>query len=281
VGGVLPVADVAIPKTIWFVWFQGVENAPEVVRACHDSWLSRNPGWDVVTLDESSLFTVASLDYTCGKLATQLPNHRSNVLRLELLSRYGGVWADATCFCVQALDDWLPGVAGSGFFAFAQPGPDRPLSSWFLAASPANLLVVRWLERMGAYWCDHVFRDNAWLRDRLGRHLTSSSRRRALWFSPLVRDVLRVAPYFAFHYGFEKLLAEDPRAADIWERTPTVSADGPHRPQREGLLAPISPSLRDEVDGKTVPVYKLSWKLGDAIVPPNSALAYILGSLRR
>jgi Capsular polysaccharide synthesis protein len=275
----LPIGeDAGIPKTIWFVWFQGLERAPEVVRRCHQTWLVRNPGWEVVTLDETSLPQVASLDYSRGKLAGQSPNHRANVLRLELLARYGGVWADATCFCVQPLDDWLPANMRSGFFAFTRPRGNRLLANWFLAARPANLLVERLFELLGPYWCRHRFREDPRLRALLDRYLNVSARRRAWWFSPLVRDALRIAPYFAFHYGFEKLVREDPEVARIWDATPRVSADGPHRPQREGLLEPLSPSTRAEIDRRATAVYKLSWKLDDRPIPPDSALAYLLAS---
>jgi hypothetical protein len=274
-------ADVVVPKTIWFVWFQGLDRAPEVVRRCYESWLTRNPDWELVTLDETSLPGVASLDYTHGTLAGQSPNHRADVLRLELLARYGGVWADATCFCVQPLDDWLPAKMRSGFFAFARPRGSRLLSSWFLAARPGNLLVERLLELMGPYSCRHAFREDSRLRALLSRHLDVSPRRRAWWFSPWVRDVLRIAPYFAFHYGFEKLVREDPEVARIWDSTPKVSADGPHRLLRNGLLEPVSPSTRAEIDRRATAVYKLSWKLGGRSIPPNSALAYVLDSVER
>ena len=269
----------AVPKTIWFVWFQGMERAPEVVRRCHETWLRQNAGWDVVTLDETSLGEFASLDYANGALAKQSPNHRANVLRMELLARHGGVWVDATCFCVRPLDEWLPAQMSSGFFAFARPARSRLLANWFLAARPDNLLVVRWLELMGPYWSRHTFRNDGRLVSLLERHLNGSPRRRAWWFSPLVRDVLRVGPYFAFHYGFEKLVREDPEVARIWDATPKIGADGPHRPQKEGLLEPISAGLRDEIDRRDAALYKLSWKLDGRPIPPGSALDYILSSV--
>lgn len=271
-------AGLRIPKTIWFCWFQGLERAPEVVRRCHESWRDRNPDWEVVTLDESSLDTVASFDYTAGALGGQPPNHRANVLRLDLLARHGGVWADATCFCSRPLDEWLPPCLGSGFFAFQRPRGDRLLSTWFLAAEPANPLVVRWLERMSEYWCEHTFRDAERLRALLTEHLRRSERRRAWWFSPLVRDVLRIAPYFAFHYGFEKLLREDAEAAGIWEATPRLSADPPHGPLRQGLFEPVSPAVREDIDRRDTPVYKLTWKLGERPISSDSALGHLLAS---
>lgn len=267
------------PKRIWFLWFKGIGNAPEVVRRCRESWLARNPGWEVVTLDEASLPAFTSLDYTTGHLAAQSANHRSNLVRLELLARHGGVWADATCLCMRPLDEWLPPNLGSGFFAFRRPRGDRLLATWFLAAQPGNLLVERMLERMTDYWAGHTFRRSERVRAFVEERLKHSAKRRALWFSPLLRDVLRITPYFAFHYSFEQLVLTDAEAAHIWEETPTISADPPHRPLRQGLLEPLSPSQHAEIDSRDVPVYKLTWKLGDRPIPPDSSLAYLLSTV--
>jgi capsular polysaccharide synthesis protein len=272
------IPDSGVPKTIWFTWFQGLEAAPELVRRCHDSWQARNPGWSLVVLDDRSVGDVASLDYTRGHLGGQLQNHRANVLRLELLSRYGGVWADATTLCARPLDDWLPAQLASGFFAFRRPGPDRLLSSWFLAAEPDNHLVVAWFRMMSEYWCEHSFRHMPRLRLLLTRLLEHSSRGRSLWFSPPFRDALRVAPYFAVHYGFEKVVREDVEAARIWNATPDMSANPPHGPVRQGLFQPVSAAVRADIDRGETPVYKLNWRLGERPIPPGSALGYLLAA---
>lgn len=264
-------------KTIWFLWFQGLDEAPYIVRKCHESWLARNPGWRVVFLDEASLSDFASADYQVGHLAGLPVQHRADLLRLDLLAHYGGVWADSTCFCVQALDDWLPQSLESGFFAFSRPGPDRILSNWFLAASAQNILVTRLFERMLGYWAESRFcRDKRQLtRKVLTRLLRHSPRTRAWWFSAPVRDWLAISPYYAFHYGFEKLIRDDPECADVWRRMPKISADGPHRLYRAGLLGPGSAELRTEIDQHEVPVYKTTWRL-DSDIPVDSLLWYLL-----
>lgn len=44
------------PKRIWFCWLQGLENAPEVVKACYNSlvWHLGNDGYDVKVIDEKN-----------------------------------------------------------------------------------------------------------------------------------------------------------------------------------------------------------------------------------
>lgn len=249
-----------------------------MVRNCYESWLARNPGWRVVSLDEESLRGFATADYSSGNLAGLSLQQRSDLLRLDLLAHHGGVWADSTCYCVQPLDDWLPPNLESGFFAFSRPGPDRLISSWFLAADLGNVLVSRWFAQMLDYWRETAFQQDKRqvTRKILTRLLQHSPRTREWWFSPPFRDLLAVSAYYAVHYGFEKLVREDSACADIWGRTPKVSADGPHRLYRAGLLGPGSAELRSEIDRREVPLYKTTWRLRDGAIPEDSLLRYLL-----
>jgi hypothetical protein len=267
-----------IPRIIWFAWFQGLDNAPYVVRKCHESWVARNPGWQVMSLDAKTLPDFATVDYSRPGIAGQSLQHRAGLLRLDLLAHHGGVWADATCFSVQPLDSWLSPNMDSGFFAFHRPGPDRVISSWFLAAQRENILVLRLFDRLLAYWGDHSFRDDE--RELLAKMVTRLLRRspvtRGLWFSRSIRDWLAISPYYTISYTFEKLVREDPECARIWDRTPKLSAHGPHRLYDAGLLSPASPALRSEIDRREVPVYKTTWRTGDQAIPAGSILEYLL-----
>ena len=42
-------------KTIWILWFQGFENAPQVVKTCLKSWKRYNSDWNIIELDENNL----------------------------------------------------------------------------------------------------------------------------------------------------------------------------------------------------------------------------------
>ena len=97
----------------------------------------------------------------------------------------------------------------------------------------------------------------------------------------MIRDWLAVSPYFAFAYGFEKLVREDPEFARAWQQTPKLSADGPHRLLCEvGLRSPASLALRSEIDRGEVPVYKTTWRTGEQGVPSGSILEYLLDTVR-
>jgi hypothetical protein len=269
---------VNFPRIIWFAWFQGLDNAPYIVQKCRESWVARNPGWRVVCIDADTLPQYTSIDYSHGNIGRLSWQHRAGLLRLDLLANHGGVWADATCFCVQPLDDWLHSNMSSGFFAFHRPGADRIISSWFLAAEPGNILVSRLFDQMLFYWRDHPLRtEQRWLIAKvLSRLLRISPTTRRLWFSHPIRDWLAVGPYFAISYGLEKLIHKDADCARVWRDIPKLSADGPHSLNKAGLLSPVSPDLRSEIERGEVPVYKTNWRLASQQIPDSSILRYLL-----
>lgn len=141
--------DRDIPRIIWIYWEQGEDQAPYLVRRCIQSWRDHNPGWDVRVLDREGVAKYAESLEQVDALPVRF---RSNLLRLQLLARHGGVWADATALCHRPLDGWLPLIAGqTGFFAFRGPYYDRWLDSWFIAAHPQNELINQWVESYHQY----------------------------------------------------------------------------------------------------------------------------------
>jgi hypothetical protein len=212
----------AVPKIIWIYWHSGEADAPEIVARCIASWRSLNPGWDVRVLDDASYARFADM----SDVKTKRIAHWADILRLRLLARHGGVWADATLLCARPLDHWLPLVTPSGFFAFSRPGPDRIIANWIIASVPGNTLTVRLEKALTRYW--------------IGRR--------------------RVSAYFAFHYLTEHLVRSDPAAAQIWARTPKVPAE-PMLALHEALKTASRPNFAP-TRFDCAPVHKLSWKGG-------------------
>lgn len=223
-------------RTIWTCWFQGREGAPSVVRKCLRSWELKNPGWEFRCLDAQSVERYVPLgpyvDLTRQALTAA---SLSDVVRILLLHEFGGVWVDATLFCHRPLDAWLPGVMEEGFFAFAEPAPDRPLSSWFLAGESHSYLLTAWAARVVDYWTTRARSDD----------------------------------YFWLHHLFRELCATDRQAAAAWSRVPKISANGPHAAQvdqrgyrdKEQALA---------ATGRT-PVFKLTYRTPEGLTPGTLA----------
>lgn len=221
-----------IPRKIWIFWAQGIEAAPPIVQMCVASWQEKNPDWEVVVIDRQSVGDYVDMP----DLAQDIPIQAyADLLRVRLLNQVGGVWVDATGYCVRPLSQWLPFVAQSGFFAFfwtpdtywfQWPSYTREVANWFLAATPGSQVIKDWEAYSFDYW--------------KGRESTS------LYFWP--------------HTLFETLTYIRAPFRKALKRVPVISCMGPHLVHdcifRE---RDVEETARLIADG-TAPVQKLRWQ---------------------
>lgn len=269
----------SFPKQLFLLWFQGWEDAPEVVKLCRRSWEHHHPHWQIHLLDAGNLASYVDLD-DIGWWRNMELTQLSEVLRVCLLNRYGGAWTDATCFCCQSLDGWLGKHLASGFFAFAAPAPDRLISSWFLAATPGHPLIDAWNRAIRRHWQRSP-------RMRIMRGSMRGHRRIRLLMSrhalllALFAKLLKLCPYPWVHYLFGHCYRKQASFRLAWDKTPKFSAAGPHRLQRFGLLQPMSQDLERELSLQGPPMHKLTWKLERQDIPEGSVLGHLRDSLDR
>ena len=89
------------PKVIWWCWLQGLDAAPEIVKACFNS-LKQLTGYSLVVIDNSNWREYVELP---GYIVEKWEKRRipaamfSDLLRVELLIKYGGTWIDSTVLC--------------------------------------------------------------------------------------------------------------------------------------------------------------------------------------
>src|SRR6185312_5125799 len=187
------VAPVRIPKRIWLYWHDGWDTAPEIARLCLRSWRERNPDHEVYALDWASLPRFLSSP-PVHKNASKL-NGLANRVRLKLLRTHGGVWADATLFCTKPLDAWLPMLMHPArVFAFASPGPDRIVATWFIASIAGAPLMRAWERLLAAY------------------------------FEALETEGRWIHAYFVMAYILEYAVARQPELRAVWEAMPKIPA---------------------------------------------------------
>lgn len=252
------------PNHIWCFWDQGENQAPPLVRRCIASWRQHNPRWQLCVLDRESLAEYVSLpreiDITRKDLTVQKV---SNLVRLYLLRTYGGVWADATLFCSEPLDSWLPQYFTTGFFAFRSPKRDRLMANWFLAANANNPLLIECHARYR-----DLFRDNYYtlqntatgslFREILRHFLSRNVSCTRLWISWPVRKLLRVYPYFNFHYTCNSIILRNGEPARIWNEANPFSANDPLFVGSASFLPDGSSQARDFILSRRCPLHKLN-----------------------
>lgn len=109
-GAPLPPLDPALEGKIWMCWWQGEENAPEIVRACIDSVRRNAGGHEVVVITDENLSKYVDIpEWALDKVHAGIMSrtHLSDLLRLSLLAEHGGLWLDATFYCTGPLDGYM------------------------------------------------------------------------------------------------------------------------------------------------------------------------------
>ena len=93
---------------IYFCWLQGEENFPPIVRCCYNS-LKQNAGrYKIVFIDEKNFSNYVDIaphimnKFRTGKISR---THFSDILRVNLLERYGGLWLDSTILVTDSLNN--------------------------------------------------------------------------------------------------------------------------------------------------------------------------------
>ncbi|MGN0437498.1 MAG: capsular polysaccharide synthesis protein [Lachnospiraceae bacterium] len=96
---------------IWMCWWQGIENAPEIVKKCIDS-VRQNAGTHrLIVITEDNYKEYANIpQWFIDKRNAGIisKTHFADLLRLTLLAEHGGMWLDATFFCTsQVIEDYF------------------------------------------------------------------------------------------------------------------------------------------------------------------------------
>jgi hypothetical protein len=139
-------------KIIWQFWYQGIdENTPKVVISCLNS-VKKNCGeYEIILLSRQTLndYIDELPDFIWKKFGTggfTFPKI-ANLVRLYLLSAYGGVWLDATIYLTKPIDE---NYLQKDFFALQRsetPPPDLKIFTRFdpmgLSYEPASYVRMQ------------------------------------------------------------------------------------------------------------------------------------------
>jgi len=168
-------------SNIWVCWWDGEDSMPDIVKVCYKSIRQHSGKHPVILVTKYNFNDYVSFpDYILEKVNSKkmTVTHFSNMLRANLLYKYGGIWMDATILALKDISfEDMP------FFTLKAPAyknnsvsmarfagisnistPFRyklfspKISRWsgfFLAGSKGSVIFEYMLEILYAYWKDH------------------------------------------------------------------------------------------------------------------------------
>lgn len=162
--------DISYNSTIWIMWWQGAENMPSIVRACVNRIKKLNNNHRVIVITKYNYKDYIKLEAEIlkklyrGKISI---THLSDIIRVNLLYIYGGVWIDATIFEVDSLPDSL---FTKDFFTIKTGNytndPSHGLwTTFFMESHRHNELMGRLVQGFNIYclkydeWIDYILFD--------------------------------------------------------------------------------------------------------------------------
>ena len=269
-------------RKIWFCWFQGLDNAPELIRINLKSWRERNPTWEIVVLDNSNISNFVNLEAILGENIEFIsPASMSDVLRVNLLEKYGGVWVDATTFCNTALDEWLYESMYEGFFGLKNGSNDRIVSTFFIACEAKHPLISAWKKETNLYW-KNIFRNQvkySHVRRDLERSLSVSHLKAQNWLSRIVVNELKIYPYFWFHYLFYQILNTQVGLREFFDKCKNEFSGKVSGFLREESLNVSSNPRISKILNNGAPFFKFDHRLFEQQNSYDSAINYLHNQL--
>lgn len=97
-------------RPIWMIWWQGMENAPDIIKLCTKSKFKcsgRHP-INIITKENYQQYVDIPM-YIIKKVDERKISitHLSDIIRVTVLAQYGGLWLDASIFCNQILKEYM------------------------------------------------------------------------------------------------------------------------------------------------------------------------------
>lgn len=147
-------------RYIWVMWWQGEQNAPDLVKMCIDSIRKNANRAEVVVITEQNYRNYVQLpDYIIKKHKEGYISFAqlSDIMRIFLISEHGGLWLDATIFVSQRIPEEIFGKAFYSLHTELRKTPfvqnDR-VHCFVMGGRPDSKLICFVKDLLSAYWKD-------------------------------------------------------------------------------------------------------------------------------
>lgn len=154
---------IGFKSPIWVCWWQGLDNMPEIVRICYNNLVKNSCEHPVILITEHNFMDYVELpQFIIDKVKKNIISitHLSDILRVSLLYRHGGIWIDSTILLQKPIDSIIP--TKLEFYSYKHKvGPNHPIISnglwttFFIASCKYNSIMKLMQESFIKYWQKH------------------------------------------------------------------------------------------------------------------------------
>ena len=160
----------AVNKCVWICWMQGREEAPDLVKACINSIEENLKDFEIIILTEKNISNYITFPehilnkYREGKITR---THFSDILRVSILCKYGGLWIDSTVLCTNGA--FAQKIIKLPLFVYKVMNLDQndaePImaSSWLISAMSNDPILLLTRDLLYKYWEKHNYLNNFFL----------------------------------------------------------------------------------------------------------------------
>lgn len=157
----------AVEKQIWICWFQGMKEAPQIVQECYKSVCYWMKDWKITVITAENMSEYVKFpDYIINKWKDGIisDTHFSDLLRLELLIQYGGLWLDSTTYLTGPIPLY---ILNSNFFVYRNGWMDMEMinmGSWLMYSKyKKNIILCETQCLLYKYWEKYNYIKNYFL----------------------------------------------------------------------------------------------------------------------
>lgn len=139
---------------IWFMWLQPIGEAPEFVQENY-KYLRRMLGRKLILISEDNVLELTRLpDFIIDKYRSGIISrtHFSDIVRVQLLSVYGGIWIDSTVVVTKTWLDNTPEITLLQQFKPGNEGNYVNVSSWFMKFPKNHPYITQVRDVLFSYW---------------------------------------------------------------------------------------------------------------------------------
>lgn len=133
-----------IPKIIWQT--MKTNEVPVFMKSYADSWIELNPEYEYRFCDDDDIIDFIKTDfpeYLESYKSLKYGASKADLWRYLIIYKYGGVYADIDCMCINPLRKWVNKEAS---FVTAL-GTNSDICQWLIISVPKNPIFLRAAEK--------------------------------------------------------------------------------------------------------------------------------------